>query len=194
MASKQFPKTWPPLVIREFLNIEQSYRFIRDLVKSLDDFRRKTLEVDSTKGHPAFSAYLGTNQTGVSLTTWTKVDIDTEEFDTDGEFNVATGIFSPTIPGLYLFTGAIQFLDIANAKAFASSVFKNTGSLRKIGNSIDVGAQTSTGVAGVSALFTADGVNDTFQLQAFQTDSASEDIVSGASVTWFQGFRVGALP
>ena len=45
MAAKQFPKTWPPLVIREFKDIEQAYKVLRDLVRSLDDLRRKVLEV-----------------------------------------------------------------------------------------------------------------------------------------------------
>ena len=45
MAAKQFPKSWPPLVIREFEDIKQAYRVLRDLVRSLDDLRRKVLEV-----------------------------------------------------------------------------------------------------------------------------------------------------
>ena len=45
MAAKQFPKSWPPLVVREFEDIKQAYRVLRDLVRSLDDLRRKVLEV-----------------------------------------------------------------------------------------------------------------------------------------------------
>ena len=45
MAAKQFPKTWPPLTLREFRDIKQAYIAIRDLVRSLDDLRKKLLEV-----------------------------------------------------------------------------------------------------------------------------------------------------
>ena len=45
MAAKQFPKSWPPLVVREFEDIKQAYRVLRDLVRALDDLRRKILEV-----------------------------------------------------------------------------------------------------------------------------------------------------
>jgi len=45
MAAKQFPKTWPPLVLREFRDIKQAYIIIRDLVRSLDDLRKRILEV-----------------------------------------------------------------------------------------------------------------------------------------------------
>ncbi|KKK64871.1 hypothetical protein LCGC14_2979860, partial [marine sediment metagenome] len=45
MATKQFPKTWPPLVIREFTDIKKAYIIVRDLVRSLDDLRKKILEV-----------------------------------------------------------------------------------------------------------------------------------------------------
>ena len=45
MAAKLFPKTWPPLTIREFKDIGQSYKVLRDIVRSLDDMRKKTTEV-----------------------------------------------------------------------------------------------------------------------------------------------------
>ncbi|KKM64131.1 hypothetical protein LCGC14_1504470 [marine sediment metagenome] len=45
MAAKQFPKSWPPLVVREFEDFKQAYRVLRDLVRSLDNLRRKVLEV-----------------------------------------------------------------------------------------------------------------------------------------------------
>ena len=45
MAAKQFPKTWPPLAIREFIDIKGGYKSLRDIVRSLDDLRRKILEV-----------------------------------------------------------------------------------------------------------------------------------------------------
>lgn len=45
MATKRFPRSWPPLVIREFEDIKGSYKALRDLIRSLDDLRRQILEV-----------------------------------------------------------------------------------------------------------------------------------------------------
>lgn len=45
MAAKKFPISWPPLVIREFEDFKQSYLVLRDIIRSLDDLRRKLTEV-----------------------------------------------------------------------------------------------------------------------------------------------------
>lgn len=50
MAAKLFPITWPPLVIREFKDIQQSYRVLRDIVRSLDDLRMKIIDVGNNHG------------------------------------------------------------------------------------------------------------------------------------------------
>ena len=45
MAAKLFPKSWPPLVLREFTEIKQAYRAVRDLIRSLEDLRKEILGV-----------------------------------------------------------------------------------------------------------------------------------------------------
>jgi len=45
MAAKRFPIEWPPLAIREFDSIKLAYRALRDIVRSLDDLRKKIVEV-----------------------------------------------------------------------------------------------------------------------------------------------------
>jgi len=49
---------------------------------------------------PAFAAYLSSNQT-ISTTTWTKVQINTELFDTTSNFDTSTYRFTPTVAGYY---------------------------------------------------------------------------------------------
>ncbi|KKM22987.1 hypothetical protein LCGC14_1619750 [marine sediment metagenome] len=78
MAAKEFPKTWPPLVIREFEDIKKAYIVVRDLVRSLDDLRKRVLEV--VNDHAALidfsvsatnSITSGTTQTQVGATALT---------------------------------------------------------------------------------------------------------------------------
>ncbi len=78
MPTKQFPKTWPPLVVREFGDIKKAYIAFRDLVRSLEDLRRKILEVGND--HAALIDHFvsatngitsGTTQTQAGATTLT---------------------------------------------------------------------------------------------------------------------------
>ena len=45
MAAKQFPVPWPPLIAREFEDFKKAYTVLRDLIRSLDDLRKKITEV-----------------------------------------------------------------------------------------------------------------------------------------------------
>ena len=50
---------------------------------------------------PAFSAYQSTQQTGISVGTFTKVNLQTEEFDTASCFDTSTATFTPNVAGYY---------------------------------------------------------------------------------------------
>lgn len=161
---------------------------VKVLTEILAETNTAVNQIISQGGRPAFSAFLGTNQTGVGLSTWTTVDIDTEEFDTDAAFDTATSKFTPLIPGKYLLSGAVSFLSLADGSFGAIRILKNGAS--KQGNILRTGSGgTLTPV--VSVIFEADGVADSFRLQAFQNDSASETIQSGSILTYFQGTRLG---
>jgi hypothetical protein len=52
--------------------------------------------------YPAFEAYLSADQTGLTDNVYTKAQIDTEVFDTDGCYDNATNYrFTPTVAGKY---------------------------------------------------------------------------------------------
>lgn len=51
---------------------------------------------------PAFSAYRSTTQSSVSANTWTKCNFQTEDFDTNSNYDNATNYrFTPTVAGYY---------------------------------------------------------------------------------------------
>ena len=61
----------------------------------------------SGQNYPAFQAYLSSNQSVTSNTT-TKVQIDTEVFDTDGYFDNSTNYrFTPLVAGKYFVHGSV---------------------------------------------------------------------------------------
>ena len=58
---------------------------------------------------PAFEAYLSSDQTGVSDNSATKVEIDTELFDTDGCYDNSTNYrFTPTTAGKYFVYASVN--------------------------------------------------------------------------------------
>ena len=86
-------------------------------------------------GVPAFSAYMSngnTNQT-ISSDVWTKVNIDTKEFDTDNCFNTSTNLFTPTVAGYYQVTGNIYLRNFSSSALKIVGIFKN-GAIYKQGH------------------------------------------------------------
>ena len=66
-----------------------------------------TVGTMSGQNYPAFQAYLSSNQSVTSNTT-TKVQIDTEVFDTDGYFDNSTNYrFTPLVAGKYFVHGSV---------------------------------------------------------------------------------------
>lgn len=76
-------------------------------------------------GGPAFCAYRGTDQTGVTSSTYTKVQLASEEFDTNACFDSSTNYrFTPNIPGYYRFEWAVDVRGATLTEGF-SRLYKN---------------------------------------------------------------------
>lgn len=81
---------------------------------------------------PAFSAYLSANQTGISNVTWTKIQFNAEDFDTNNNFDPTTNYrFTPTVAGYYQINTAVQF-DATSVPASVGyiSIYKNGSAYR----------------------------------------------------------------
>jgi len=78
-----------------------------------------------TTGGPAFSAYGNTNQT-ISSGVATKVVINTEQFDTNSNFDTSTYRFTPTVAGYYQVNGVVEaYGGGMSISAYALSLYKN---------------------------------------------------------------------
>jgi hypothetical protein len=80
---------------------------------------------------PAFSAYFNGSTQSISASTWTKVTMNAEDFDTNSNYDTTNYRFTPTVAGYYQITG-IMFFNIGSASATGASVaiYKN-GSIYK---------------------------------------------------------------
>lgn len=85
-----------------------------------------TITVASTAA-PTFYATRSTSIQSISANTWTKVQCQTEEWDTNSNYDNATNYrFTPTVAGYYQFSGG---LEMNNVSGFYQIAFAKNGSI-----------------------------------------------------------------
>lgn len=130
---------------------------------------------------PAFSAYQSSAQT-LSANTWTKIQFQTEEFDTNSNFDNTTNYrFTPTIAGYYQISGG--FLVSTTITSCNLAVYKN-GANFKWFNALNASVTGGFG----STLIYFNGSTDYVELYA--QIGAGQALSTGASNTYFQGVMV----
>lgn len=133
---------------------------------------------------PAFSAYPNASQS-LTTATWTKVQANVEEFDTNSNFDTATYRFTPTVAGYYQVNGTVN-IGVANGTQVIAAVYKN-GAVVKRGAQISGATYTNSTAATFSVLVYLNGSTDYVELYAlFVGTSGNTSAV--ASETYFQAF------
>lgn len=136
---------------------------------------------------PAFSASrTGSDQT-ISAGTWTKVQFNTETFDTNNNFDSTTNYrFTPTVAGYYQLNSII-LLGGSGINGYIQ-LYKN-GSGYQYGNSTPTGGGASGQLLQVSAVAYANGTSDYFEIYGF---SGGTNIQGGLNISAFTGCLVRA--
>jgi hypothetical protein len=84
----------------------------------------------SQGGVPAFSAYANATQS-ITTNTWTKITINTKNFDTANAFDATTNYrFQPTVAGYYQLNGAVG---ITSTNIVYAGFFKNGSEIARGG-------------------------------------------------------------
>jgi hypothetical protein len=134
---------------------------------------------------PAFSAWQSSAQS-LTINTVTKLQFQTEEFDTANCFdNSTTFRFTPNVAGYYQVSGALT-----NATILAQlllTLYKNGGVYKRLYNDIN-GGNTSTGAG--SCLVFLNGSTDYIELYGMTT--STQNAFPDASSTYFQAVLVRA--
>lgn len=132
---------------------------------------------------PAFRAYAGTTTT-VADSTWTKVSLNTEDYDTNSNF--ASSTFTPTVAGYYQINGAVSW-----ASAFAASgivaIYKN-GAVHSRGFQVAGTTYNSS----VSDIVYCNGTTDTLELWANHVSGGNRTVQAEQAGTYFSGCLVRA--
>lgn len=136
---------------------------------------------------PAFSAYRSTTNQSVTSGSWTKVQAQTEEFDTASAYDNATNYrFTPQVAGYYQVSGNVYFTG-SNVTTVGVSIYKN-GSNFKLGTSL-AGTPNSEAGASVSSLIYLNGSTDYVELFGIAAGT-SPAIYAGQNLSWFQASLV----
>lgn len=130
---------------------------------------------------PAFAAYQSTPQT-LSSSTTTKISLQTEEYDTNNNFDSTTNYrFTPTVAGYYQINGGMTVSTTPTGGWVA--IYKN-GSLYKRGNALDASGTTFV----VSSLVHFNGSTD--YVEMYGNITTGQQLSSGSpaeAYTYFNG-------
>lgn len=137
---------------------------------------------------PAVAAYLPSNQSA-SNGVWTKIQLSTEEFDTDNAFDAVTNYrFTPQVEGYYQVVGKLIALATTTASSAICGVYKN-GALFKQGPAY-ISTGTNSMYAGVDALVYLNGSSDYIELWGVNSGTGTNTFTGGQSNTYFSAIMV----
>lgn len=137
---------------------------------------------------PHFSANKnGTNQTGVTSATDTKVTFTTEVDDVGGFYDAANSKYTPPA-GTYLFTARIPFTaNVVDQAAYFCVLYKN--GVAHLYSAHVNGSGTGTIAPGLSVLAEANGT-DYFEIYANGAGAGDKTISGTVGATYFQAVKV----
>jgi len=141
-------------------------------------------EVMVSGNQPAFSAYAA-GTTSLSNTTWTKITLGTEEFDTNNNF--ASNRFTPTVAGYYQISAQVQ-MGLATHPV-GVDIYKNGGATGYVLGGFQSGALNAN--TGISKLLYLNGSTDYVEVYAYQASGSTQTTVAG-NVTQMSGCLVRA--
>jgi hypothetical protein len=141
---------------------------------------------------PAFSAYRGSSNQSVSSNTWTKAQLNTEDFDTANCFDSSTNYrFTPTVSGYYQINGSIApDSTAAFGTGVYTAIYKN-GSIYRAGTVNNTVAPTAS-IPNVSALIYFNGSTDYVELYAYFAGGSGMQIATTYNSSSLSGCLVRA--
>jgi lipopolysaccharide export system protein LptC len=131
-------------------------------------------------GQASFSASLGTDQ-DLSSGTYTVLEIDTEQYDPNGWFDITNYRWIPQVAGIYLLNGGVNFVAVEIPRLM---IYKN--------GTIIIGGEATYDANSQAAMVTgyveSNGNADYFELVARTEGASTAD--AGVERTYFQGHFV----
>jgi hypothetical protein len=141
---------------------------------------------------PAFEAYLSSDTT-ISNTTNTKVQPDTEVFDTDGCYDNTTNYrFTPTVAGKYFVYGTVSFSSSDfHVQQYIAYIYKNGSVYRRNNHYLETSKFSTVATGNVQAIIDMNGSTDYVELFCLtRYSSGTPNIESSTTSTYFGAYRI----
>jgi hypothetical protein len=136
---------------------------------------------------PTFCAY-SSNSQSIGNVTWTKIQFNTEEWDTASCFDSTTNYrFTPNVAGYYQFNVQVEYTTIASARNMLA--FYKNGSEYKRGS--DMQASYSIALTGAHLIY-CNGSTDYVEVYIYQASGGSLTLSNGSNNNTFTGVLVRA--
>lgn len=141
---------------------------------------------------PSFHVYRGTsNQTGGFGLTETKLQFNTEVFDSNSNFDSTTDFrFTPTVAGKYLLSTTVASVGGTppDQTQLIAHIYKNGASFART-----IVSQSGTGAlsVAVTVVVDANGSSDYFEVFGVTSDVTAVDLLAGSTLSYFSGCKIG---
>ena len=133
---------------------------------------------------PAFSVYRNGTQDAAD-NTYTKVQYNVENFDTDNTFDSSTNYrYTPAFSGKSFLVASLRVYGTTDFNNFITEIHKNGTSVLRQQNSF-----FHYECAIVSGIVTHDA-DDYFEVYVKQQSGSTQDIMSGSDITYFMGYKL----
>jgi hypothetical protein len=132
----------------------------------------------------SFRAYRGATQS-MSNATWTKVSLNTENYDYGGNFNTGLNRFVAPYDGIYHFSGLVG-IDTVTSGYLIAALYKN-------GTAVARGARIYQSNAYIEAPVSSDlslAAGDYVELYGYHNDGATRTIQSGSIYNYLSGHEI----
>ena len=135
----------------------------------------------------AFAAYNASNQS-IPSGTFTKIEMSTEEFDLNNEYDHQTNYrFTPTVAGYYQINGQFRIGSVSNE--FFIALNKNGSGFTRGTNQL-YGSTSSIGASILSQVIYLNGSGDYVEMFAYQASGGNLSLAAGRNYLLFQGYFV----
>ena len=139
---------------------------------------------------PAFSAYPSATGSIANITP-TKVACNTEDFDTNSNFDSTTNYrFTPTVAGYYHISGSVGVYGFSAGSGQVVSYLYKNGSNYAQGARIPITGTSYEPQCPISIVMYLNGSTDYVELWAYQSSGGSATIDNGRLYTYFTGAMV----
>jgi hypothetical protein len=140
---------------------------------------------------PAFSAYMTSSSQSVTASTYTKVALNAELFDTNSNYDTTNYRFTPTVAGYYQINGVLGVSwNTASSNGYIVLIYKNGSQYL----STQVRASLTYGGATISQLVYMNGSTDYLELWGYAVGGTDPVFLgSGSSPTQYYSWLSGSL-